>query len=59
MPTSNGELHLFLLKADGLVRCRWDGNSERVEILDRALNGETCASLCVIHSDATVFTRRL
>lgn len=45
MPTSNGELHLFLLKADGLVRCRWDGNSERVEILDRALNGETVREL--------------
>lgn len=41
MPTSNGELNLFLLKADGLVRCRWDGKSDRAEILNSALEGET------------------
>jgi len=45
MPMSNGELNLFLLKADGLVRCRWDGNSERVDVLNRALNGETVREL--------------
>jgi hypothetical protein len=45
MPMSNGELNLFLLKSDGLVRCRWDGNSERVDVLDRALNGETVREL--------------
>ncbi len=37
----NGLLNLFLLKADGLVRCRWDGKSEKVEELNRALEGET------------------
>ena len=37
----NGNLHLFLIKADGLLRCRWDGQSERVEVLDSALDGET------------------
>ncbi len=36
-----GALNLFLLKADGLARCRWDGVSEEVEILNRALEGET------------------
>ena len=45
MPMSNGKLNLFLLKADGLVRCRWDGNSERVDVLNRALNGETVREL--------------
>jgi len=39
--TTNGQLLLFLLTADGLVRCRWDGQSERVEILNGALDGET------------------
>lgn len=38
---TNGALQLFLLKADGLLRCRWDGQSERVEILNSALDGET------------------
>ena len=38
---TTGPLNLFLLKADGLVRCRWDGESEEVEELDRALDGET------------------
>jgi len=38
---TTGPLNLFLLKADGLVRCRWDGESEEVEKLDRALDGET------------------
>jgi hypothetical protein len=41
MATTNGHLQLFLLKADGLVRCRWDGRSERVEVLNSALEGET------------------
>ena len=38
---THGSLNLFLLMADGLVRCRWDGHSEHVEELNRALEGET------------------
>lgn len=34
-------LQLFLLCADRLLRCRWDGGSEAVEILNSALDGET------------------
>ena len=41
MNASGGDLDLFLLKADGLVRCRWDGRSENVEELNSALEGET------------------
>lgn len=41
MASTNGTLQLFLLKADGLTRCRWDGRSERVEGLSTALEGET------------------
>jgi hypothetical protein len=41
MAATNGHLQLFLLKADGLMRCGWDGRSERVEILNSALDGET------------------
>jgi photosystem II stability/assembly factor-like uncharacterized protein len=41
MAASNGYLTLFLLKADGLARCRWDGKSEQVEELNNALEGET------------------
>ncbi|HEY1235368.1 MAG TPA: hypothetical protein VGH22_18455 [Candidatus Binatia bacterium] len=41
MPTNHGKLNLFLLKPDGLVRCRWDGKSDRAEILNSALEGET------------------
>jgi hypothetical protein len=41
MASHNGKLNLFLLKADGLERCRWDGKSEKVEYLDGALEGET------------------
>lgn len=41
MATTDGNLNLFLLKADGLGRCRWDGKSERVEELNSALEGET------------------
>jgi hypothetical protein len=41
MAATNGNLQLFLLKADGLMRCRWDGQSERVEVLNSALDGET------------------
>jgi photosystem II stability/assembly factor-like uncharacterized protein len=35
------QLQMFLLTADQLVRCRWDGQSEHVEILNTALEGET------------------
>ena len=41
MSDRNGSLHMFLLKADGLARCRWDGKSDRVEELNSALDGET------------------
>jgi photosystem II stability/assembly factor-like uncharacterized protein len=41
MNASGGDLDLFLLKADGLMRCRWDGRSENVEELNSALEGET------------------
>jgi hypothetical protein len=41
MGATNGHLQLFLLKADGLMRCRWDGQSERVEILNSAMDCET------------------
>jgi hypothetical protein len=34
-------LQLFLLSADRLLRCRWDGRTENVEILNSALDGET------------------
>ena len=39
--TTNGQLLLFLLTAEGLVRCRWDGRTDNVEILNHALDGET------------------
>jgi photosystem II stability/assembly factor-like uncharacterized protein len=38
---TRGKLQLFLLKADGLLRCHWDGWSEQIEILNSALDGET------------------
>jgi hypothetical protein len=41
MAATRGDLQLFLLKADGLIRYRWDGQSERVEMLNSALDGET------------------
>lgn len=41
MTTGNADVNLYLLKADGLVRCRWDGKSEQVEELNSALEGET------------------
>ncbi len=34
------QLQMFLLTAEKLVRCRWDGQSERVEIMNSALDGE-------------------
>ncbi|MBM2804065.1 MAG: hypothetical protein HW419_1958 [Deltaproteobacteria bacterium] len=34
-------LQMFLLSADRLLRCRWDGRTENVEILNSALDGET------------------
>jgi photosystem II stability/assembly factor-like uncharacterized protein len=37
---SNKSLHLFLLTADKLLRCRWDGRSDDVEILNAAMDGE-------------------
>jgi hypothetical protein len=32
-------LQMFLLTADKLVRCRWDGRSDEVEILTAAMDG--------------------
>jgi hypothetical protein len=34
-------LQLFLLGAERLLRCRWDGQSDNVEILNSAMDGET------------------
>ena len=39
------QLQMFLLAADKLVRCRWDGRSEQVEYLNSALEGETLREL--------------
>ena len=33
-------LQMFLLTADKLVRCRWDGRTDEVEILNAAMDGE-------------------
>src|SRR5687767_1367850 len=41
MVSNNGKVNLFLLKADGLLRCGWDGKSEQIEELNSALEGET------------------
>lgn len=41
MTAGNGQLNVFLLKADGLSRWRWNGASEQVEKLNDALDGET------------------
>lgn len=41
MASNNAHLNLFLLQADGLTRCRWDSESESVQLLNRALDGET------------------
>ncbi|MCH7914255.1 MAG: hypothetical protein IH856_14650, partial [Deltaproteobacteria bacterium] len=40
MVVARKQLQMFLLTADKLVRCRWDGQSERVEIINSALDGE-------------------
>ena len=34
-------LQMFLLAADKLIRCRWDGRSERLDVVNTALEGET------------------
>jgi len=34
-------LQMFLLAADKLIRCRWDGCSERLDVVNTALEGET------------------
>jgi photosystem II stability/assembly factor-like uncharacterized protein len=39
MGTEN--LQLFLLTAERLLRCRWDGQTDNVEILNSSLDGET------------------
>ena len=41
MASARNLLNLFLMTADRLLRCRWDGNSENLEILNSALDGET------------------
>ena len=38
--TTDKQLQLFLLTADKLVRCRWDGRSDEVEIINAAMEGE-------------------
>ncbi|MBM4296662.1 MAG: hypothetical protein FJ143_02865, partial [Deltaproteobacteria bacterium] len=35
------DLQLFLLTAERLLRCRWDGKSDNVEIINSAMDGET------------------
>jgi len=45
MSTSAKSLQLFLLTADRLLRCRWDGRSDMPEILNSALDGETVREL--------------
>jgi hypothetical protein len=45
MAATQKPLSLFLLKADGLARFHWDGESERVERLGSALEGETLREL--------------
>lgn len=52
MAVINGSLQMFLLKADGLVRCQWDGRSERVEVMGRALDGETVRQIARDAADA-------
>ena len=34
------DLRMFLLTADNLVRCHWDGRSRQVDVLGRMLEGE-------------------
>lgn len=41
MEATGNNLQLFLLGAEKLLRCRWDGRTENVEILNSALDGET------------------
>ncbi|MDH3443307.1 MAG: hypothetical protein OEN50_05230 [Deltaproteobacteria bacterium] len=41
MGDSSKSLQLFLLTAERLLRCRWDGRSENTEILNSALESET------------------
>jgi len=38
-------LQMFLLAADKLVRCRWDGGSAQLEVMNTALEGETLREL--------------
>jgi photosystem II stability/assembly factor-like uncharacterized protein len=38
---AEANLQLFLLGAERLLRCRWDGRSENLEILNGAMDGET------------------
>lgn len=38
---AKNDLQLFLLKADGLTRCLWDGRSAQIEELRTGLEGET------------------
>jgi hypothetical protein len=38
---AEANLQLFLLGAERLLRCRWDGRSENLEILNSAMDGET------------------
>jgi photosystem II stability/assembly factor-like uncharacterized protein len=40
MAVATDQLQLFLLTADGLVRCRTDRRAEHVEMLNRAIDGE-------------------
>ncbi len=41
MVAATKQLQMFLLTAENLVRCRWDGRSEQMKIMNSALEGET------------------
>ena len=59
MVVVSGSLQMFLLKADRLVRCRWYGRSEQVEVIGRALDGETVRQITRDAADAKKYMRRL
>jgi hypothetical protein len=52
------QLQMFLLTAENLVRCRWDGRSERVEIMNSALEGETLRDVAQDPINPKIWTMR-
>ena len=47
---AEANLQLFLLGAERLLRCRWDGRTENLEILNSAMDGETVREVAQIRS---------